>query len=135
MSFQRIVLTIAIVMLIITLAIIAYMLHTQKETIVFPPEAPACPDYFEAVADGNGAATQRCLNTQGLGNGAPGQTDFATVNGGAASCPGNKPCSKAALVARCKWAKAHGITWDGVSNRTEAVSNPNGSGLVVRPIC
>ena len=129
MSFQRIVLTVALVTLIIVLCIVAYLIHAAKEDAAFPPETPACPDYFEARGG------QDCENVQGLGNGAPGVTNFATAMGGSLSCPKNQPCSNSALKARCTWAKQHGLTWDGVSNRTERIKNPSGQGTIVRPIC
>ena len=135
MSFQRIVLTVALVTLIVVLIIVAYLIQTAKGDAAFPPETPACPDYFESVANADGGATENCLNTQGLGTGAPGTQNFATLVGGSLSCPKNQPCTKSALVARCKWAKAHKLTWDGVTNRTSRIANPAGSGTIVQPIC
>jgi hypothetical protein len=132
MSFQKIVLTIALVILIIVLIVVAYLIQSAKSDAAFPPETPSCPDYFEAVADGNGGFTEKCTNTQGLGNGAPGVTNFGM---GAMTCPKNQPCTKTALAARCNWAKQHGLTWDGVTNRSERIKNPAGSGTIVRPIC
>ena len=78
MSFQRIVLTVALVTLIIVLIIVAYLIQTAKGDAAFPPETPACPDYFESVASADGGATENCLNTQGLGTGAPGTQNFGT---------------------------------------------------------
>ena len=132
MSFQRIVLTVALVTLIIVLCVVAYLIHSAKGDAAFPPETPACPDYFEAVASSNNQPSQSCKNVQGLGNAAPGVTNFATGN---MSCPANQPCSSEALKARCNWAKSHGLTWDGVTNRTERIKNPAGQGTIVRPIC
>tara|TARA_A200000159_G_C7050959_1_gene226128 strand:- start:156 stop:545 length:390 start_codon:yes stop_codon:yes gene_type:complete len=129
MSFQRIVLTVALVTLIIVLCIVAYLIHAAKEDVAFPPETPACPDYFESRGE------QKCENVQGLGNAAPGVTNFAIANGATMSCPKNQPCSESALVARCKWAKQHGLTWDGVSNRTQRIKNPSGQGTIIRPLC
>ena len=135
MSFQRIVLTVALVTLIIVLCVVAYLIHSARGDAAFPPETPACPDYFEAVASTNGQPNQQCRNVQGLGNSVPGVTNFASANGGNMSCPSNGPCSSEALKARCSWAKAHGLTWDGVTNRTERIKNPAGQGTIVRPIC
>ena len=135
MSFQRIVLTVALVTLIIVLIIVAYLIQSAKGDAAFPPETPFCPDYFESVASADGSSTEKCLNTQGLGTGAPGTQNFATIQGGALSCPKNKPCTQSALVGRCKWAKAHKLSWDGVTNRTTRIPNPSGSGTIVQPIC
>ena len=46
MSFQHTVLTIAIVILIICLIILAIMMWNEKGDLVFPPEIGNCPDYF-----------------------------------------------------------------------------------------
>ena len=144
MSFQRTVVIIALVTLLIVLAIIAYLIHSAKANAFFPPETPACPDYFEAVAGPDGSATQKCLNTQGLGTNAAGVTNFATATGGGAStsCPitgqtGNAalPCSDTALQARCKWAKNRGISWDGITNRQKSIPNPSGSGTINTLLC
>ena len=135
MSFQRIVLTVALVTLIIVLCIVAYLIHAAKGDAAFPPETPACPDYFEAVANTDGTPSQQCRNVQGLGNSVPGVTNFASALSGQMSCPPDGPCTSEALKARCTWAKSHGLTWDGVTNRTERIKNPAGQGTIVRPIC
>ena len=99
MSFQRIVLTVALVTLIIVLCIVAYLIHSARGDAAFPPETPACPDYFEAVASNNGQPSQQCRNVQGLGRNAPGVTNFESANGGNMSCPSTD--SSEALKARC----------------------------------
>ena len=135
MTFQSIVLTVALVTLILVLALVAYLIHTSKSDMKFPPETPSCPDYFEAVSDEKGNPTEKCNNVQGLGNGVPGVTDFALINSGELSCPGNNPCADSALKARCSWAKQHNITWDGVTNKTVSIKNPAGEGHIIKPLC
>ena len=49
--FQKIVLTIAAVILIITLAIIGLLLFNQHSTAQWPPEVSSCPDYFTATSE------------------------------------------------------------------------------------
>ena len=113
MSFQKIVLTIAIIALIIILVVIGVSLSKASVSESWPPIVGECPDYWVDLK-GNGEA---CLNTHSLGtcnipsaegqntmnfNQAPFNTDTGT-------------CSK------YRWATACKVTWDGI---TSGVSNP-----------
>jgi hypothetical protein len=61
LNFQRIVLIIAIVMLIAAMIFIGYALYRQTSDIAWPPEIPACPDYW-VDASGN------CTNPDNIPN-------------------------------------------------------------------
>ena len=59
--FQNIVITIAIIFLIITLAFIGISLYKQKIKAKYPPVIPNCPDYWEMKDN-------FCVNSMNLGN-------------------------------------------------------------------
>ena len=46
-NFQRIVLTIAIVMLIAAMIFIGYALYQKSSDVSWPPEVPTCPDFWK----------------------------------------------------------------------------------------
>lgn len=94
MSFQRNVLTIAIVLFILLLLLIAVMMNNAKNNQAYPPELSACPDYWQILND------NKCQNVNALGNGSPNIQDFTSMN----------------AKERCNWAKQYGIEWDGISN-------------------
>jgi hypothetical protein len=53
-NFQRIVIMIAIVMLIMAMCVIGYALYYQHTDITWPPaDPPKCPDYWTVDAKGN----------------------------------------------------------------------------------
>uniref|UniRef100_A0A6C0E3S1 CPW-WPC domain-containing protein n=1 Tax=viral metagenome TaxID=1070528 RepID=A0A6C0E3S1_9ZZZZ len=113
MNFQKIVLTIAIVLLIITLIFIGFALNKAKQEEQWPPLVGDCPDYWMDLS-GNGAM---CVNTQSLGKcnipteGNKNYMDFTS----AAFTGNNSACAK------YTWATGCGVTWDGI---TSGVSNP-----------
>ena len=52
MSFQKTVLTVAIVLFIILMLLIAVMMSSAKNNEVYPPQIGQCPDYWQLVAGG-----------------------------------------------------------------------------------
>jgi hypothetical protein len=52
-NFQRIVLTIAIVMLIAAMIFIGYSLYARSSDVSWPPAVPACPDFWTVDPNGN----------------------------------------------------------------------------------
>jgi len=81
-NFQRIVLTIAIVMLIAAMIFIGYSLYQKSSDVSWPPEIPKCPDFWTydstkgKCMPGPGQPTDRCEY-----NGIPGGTE------GVPTCP------------------------------------------------
>ena len=112
-SFQKIVLIIAVVLLIITLVIIGVALGQAQTDESWPPLVGDCPDYWLDLS-GNGA---KCVNKQSLGTcniptkGNPNSMDFT----GAGFTGDNGDCAK------YNWARGCGVTWDGINS---GVSNP-----------
>lgn len=64
LNFQRIVLIIAIIMLIVAMIFIGYALYKQSSDITWPPEIPKCPDYWTYDA----TKTPPCANTKNIAN-------------------------------------------------------------------
>ena len=115
MNFQKIILVIATLVLILLLVLIGFTLSKSKKSEAWPPIVGACPDYWIDLS-GNG---ESCFNSHKLGKcNLPGdgndnnntmnfnQSPFNTDTGN---------CSK------YKWAKNCQVTWDGI---TSGVSNP-----------
>ena len=119
MNFQKIVLTIAIVIFIIIMIFVGSVLYQNKYTTAFPPVISQCPDYWLDKQtsinnpDANSSevqTAQNCVNVKNLGNSSCSKTmDFTGSfwQGSTGSC--NK----------YKWAKGCDLTWDGITN------NPN----------
>lgn len=113
LSFQKTVIVIAIILLILTLVFIGYSLSKAKSEAPWPPMIGDCPDYWLDLS-GNGAM---CVNTKSLGtcniptSGQKNSMDFSTgVYTGE-----NSTCAK------YMWAKNCDVTWDGI---TSGVPNP-----------
>ena len=112
-NFQKIVLTIAVVLLILTLVFIGYSLSKAKSKMAWPPLVSKCPDYWEDIS-GDGTM---CVNTQRLG----------TCNIPTSKNPNGKNLSSGAYIgansacAKYTWANNCDITWDGVNT---GVKNP-----------
>jgi hypothetical protein len=115
-SFQKIVLTIAVIILVIILVIIGYLLAKPSSSNAWPPIIGQCPDYWVDFS-GNGA---NCVNVQSLGD---------CSGNGNINCPNainNTPSSgmnfntgaytdtQNGLCNKYNWASTNGITWDGV---------------------
>lgn len=113
MTFQKIVLFIAIILLIFTLVVIGVALGQSKSEESWPPLVGDCPDYWVDLS-GNGAM---CVNTHSLGtcniptkdNKNP--MDFT----GSVFSGSNSTCAKYTWANGCK------VTWDGI---TSGVANP-----------
>lgn len=113
MNFQKIVLSIATVLLIIILVIIGVTLSKAKSEEEWPPIVGACPDYWVDMS-GNGEA---CFNSHSLGRcNIPRKGEKGTMNFNQSPFTGdNGDCAK------YRWAKVCRVTWDGI---TSGVKNP-----------
>jgi hypothetical protein len=113
MSFQKIVLIIAIIVLIIILVLIGVTLSKASYAESWPPVVGECPDYWVDLS-GNGEA---CFNSHSLGVcNIPTTDNKATMNFNQAPYTGdNGTCSKYTWATNCK------LTWDGI---TSGVKNP-----------
>ena len=106
-SFQKTILSIAVIVLILALIFISIMLYNTKKG-EWPPIVPQCPDWWKASTDSSGNII--CKNVKNLG------TCSADFNPNDATYSGSTgPCNK------YTWATGCGISWDGV---TYGVDNP-----------
>ena len=111
-TFQSIVMTIAIILLIISLIIVGISIYNTKYNVMFPPVIANCPDYWQDDSDGDAS---KCVNVKNLGT-----CDVQTMDFSTSMWTGNNGlCNKA------KWAKACNLTWDGVTNSSVNCSDNN----------
>jgi hypothetical protein len=68
-GFQKKVIAVAFVILIIILISTYYLLYKSSQDQTWPPSVNPCPDYFEYDLSKNGS--YYCYNTRGLGTNAP----------------------------------------------------------------
>jgi hypothetical protein len=125
MSFQKAVLLIAVVFLILFLIIIGVALSNSTSTAEWPPIVGSCPDYWVDLS-GNGS---QCFNSHRLGKCPayiPTADDKKTMdfnqppfNGTDGDC------------AKYKWANQCGVTWDGI---TYGVTNPCATDTTVEDV-
>lgn len=105
MAFQKIVMYIALVLLILVLLFIGYMMYRTKQSTDWPPMISECPDYW-SVTD-----VEVCANDKNLGN--CGKTmDFS----------GADWQGKSGLKKKYDWAQGCKLTWDGITNNSEFTS-------------
>jgi hypothetical protein len=107
-SFQKSVLVIAVIILVITLIFVGVALSYSKNT-TWPPMTPDCPDYWLMDGSGNNAS---CINVKNLGT-CPNQK---VMNFNSSTYTGTN-----GLCAKYTWANNCGLSWDGI---TYGVNNP-----------
>ena len=113
MNFQKIVLTIAIVSLIVTLIFIGFALNKAKQEEQWPPLIGDCPDYWVDLS-GNGSM---CVNTHSLGKcNVPSQDNTNYMDFTTSVFTGNN-----STCAKYTWATGCNVTWDGINS---GVKNP-----------
>jgi len=123
-SFQKIILGIALIVLIIILAFVGMAVSSAKQNYQWPPLVPECPDYW--LMDGSGNNT-KCINVKDLGkctNPAGSTSEHLIMDFNQAPYNGsNGTCAKYQWATRC------GISWDGITygvvNPCEASSTAN----------
>jgi hypothetical protein len=113
MSFQKAVLTIATIFLILFLVLIGVSLSYSSAEEQWPPVIGSCPDYWVDLS-GNGEA---CFNTQSLGTcNIPSEGKDNTKNFNQIPYNGSR-----GACAKYKWANSCNVTWDGL---TYGIENP-----------
>jgi hypothetical protein len=115
MSFNSIVMIVAIGMLIVSLAIIGIALKNQKNNITFPPVISDCPDYYTSVKNPEGT-DYLCNKDTNLSTND--DTECNTIDNSHTKFKG-----LGGLCAKKKWADNCGITWDGVTNNPDSEKN------------
>lgn len=113
-GFQKIVLFIAVIILIIALIAIGIALYYASASQQWPPLVPECPDYWNADGSGNNAT---CTNIKDLGTCPPKSGDTHLImNFNTPAFSGEN-----SLCAKYTWAQKCGVSWDGI---TYGVNNP-----------
>jgi len=113
MNFQKIVLTVAIIVLIVVLVLIGMSLSKASTDETWPPIVGACPDYWVDLS-GNG---EQCFNSHNLGKcNISSEGNKNTMNFNQNPFNGtDSTCSK------YKWATSCKVNWDGI---TSGIQNP-----------
>jgi hypothetical protein len=115
-TFQKVILSIAIILLVILLIVINMSLSNATASIVWPPVSTSCPDYWVDI--GTTGSGSGCFNSQSIG------TCNLPVAGATAAAPGSTVLKNFTgvefkgndgLCAKRKWATNCGVTWDGLT--------------------
>ena len=120
MTFQKKVLVIAVIILILTLTIIGYMLWKAKGTTMYPPEIAMCPDFWEVVekkddAPGVGPAQtgkMLCRPNPDLGD----KGNIGDYTGGDFDFSKPEYQGPKGNQKKKAWAEGLGIYWDGITD-------------------
>jgi hypothetical protein len=106
-TFQTVILIIAVILLIISLAFVGNSLKTSNSS-AWPPPVPSCPDYWTIDGSGDDAV---CINVHDLGTCAHGyNVDHLTMNFNDPKFSGDDgSCNKYTWATGCK------ISWDGLT--------------------
>lgn len=109
MSFQKIVIYVALAILVILLVIIGINMHAASKDVVWPPMVGDCPDYWHD----EGSKGSKCVvNTDDVNKGnasSPKNFNIVPFNTSGGDC------------AKYRWATSNDVSWDGI---TYGVSNP-----------
>ena len=105
MNFQKLVLTIAVIVLVVSLVVMGLLISRSKSSYTYPPSVSQCPDYFTLVSP------NVCKNVHKLGkcndNGKPREIwDFS----------GSNFLGETGKQNKCKLANFCEISWDGIDN-------------------
>jgi|TARA_Y100000389_G_C17463300_1_gene523419 hypothetical protein len=100
MDFQKTVLVVATVLFSLLMFVIVVMLQKNKNMATYPPEIAKCPDYWDMEPNND------CVDIKSLNTSCPNRINFDTPE-----YLGNK-----GKIAKCKWAKGCGASWDGITN-------------------
>lgn len=115
MNFYKTVCVVALVILVISLALIGSTMASSKN-MEFPPNISKCPDNYEIIYDETGKS---CENTSNKIYGCSDE-NFADSS---YNMPGIGPTSGA--CAKKTWAKKCRVDWDGLTNNPQICHSTN----------
>lgn len=97
-GFQRTVLIVAVVMLIISLIALGTLMRSATQDVQWPPQTSTCPDYWSETSPG------QCLSihNQNVGE-SSGHLSIASTG-------------LATPQQRCEWAMKNKVVWDGITD-------------------
>jgi len=105
--FNKVVLFVAIVLLIVILFGVGYAMKKAKNYTKYPPILADCPDYWEIVEEREDGSPRRCKNNRNMGN-----SKCKSLNTDLTKFKG-----PTGIIEKCKWAKQCGVVWDGITNK------------------
>ena len=109
MTFQSIVVKVAIVIFIILMVIMALVMIKGRENKKWPPETPTCPDYWKYDKDNN-----ICKDNFNFSSNSTEWPDGWMIEDDKIKSNWNTPNMK------CCWAKYHAkVEWDGITNNNK----------------
>lgn len=139
-TFQKNVIIISTIVLIVCLFFVLLILKNSLETATWPPIKSICPDYWDVSL--NNANEERCINNSTINTCKNNWPSDNTPNSPIGYCtgdveggdPGLNPDNFISLAsgsqrpsdvecAKYKWAKSEGITWDGITNNKNICAN------------
>lgn len=109
MSFQSIVLTLAVVLLLIILIVIGVNINMAQNKQPWPPSVGVCPDYWMDLGTGGSQCTVNIKNDNLGISTSPMDFSGAAYQGSGGAC------------AKYNWAISKKVSWDGI---TYGVPNP-----------
>ena len=116
--FNKIVLIIATIVLIISLLILGYFLNVALLNDTYPPVISECPDYWDISL--NNSDEKQCINVSTINRGNS-SADCKILNFSQFSVNGTDKesviCTKKQKANKC------GFTWDGITNNSTACDN------------
>lgn len=117
-SFNKIVLIIATIVLIVSLLILGYFLNVSLLNDTYPPVISECPDYWDISL--NSFGDKECINvsTINIGNGT---SECKILN--LTEFKQNGTDRNSVICAKKNKAKTCNINWDGVTNNNNACEN------------
>ena len=114
-TFNKSVLFVSTILLIIGLIVIANFIMKNKETEVYPPVISDCPDYWDVDYDRQGK--KQCKNNLYINDGYS-TPNCRTYPHALFSANGSSPDD--IICEKNKWAKECNIHWDGITNNPRA---------------
>jgi|TARA_R110001599_G_scaffold347716_3_gene574271 hypothetical protein len=112
-TFQKTVLIVALVILVLGLIIVAIMLLASASDAKWPPYSGTCPDYWnlENIPGTNGG--EKCVNKfkLGLGKSQSNCKNFVPQSGSGSGCT------------KFNYANSCQVTWDGITNSNKLRKN------------
>tara|TARA_X000001036_G_C20665428_1_gene800557 strand:+ start:1344 stop:1703 length:360 start_codon:yes stop_codon:yes gene_type:complete len=115
-GFQKTVLIVALVILILCLSLIAIMLVVQSKNSDWPPYSSTCPDYWNLESIPGSDDGEKCVNQYKLGK--------TSVSGCNVLIPdasifkgSDGECNKYSYAKKCQ------ITWDGITNNRNLIKD------------
>tara|TARA_B110000444_G_scaffold135194_1_gene126961 strand:+ start:586 stop:963 length:378 start_codon:yes stop_codon:yes gene_type:complete len=119
-SFQKVVLSISIIILIISLIILGLFLAKSLFENSFPPIISDCPDYWDIVTDDTvGSTKHMCKDNNNINEASrTNDDDCKSKKIDMFSLSGTDKESE--LCEKYKWSTKCGVVWDGVTNNNKA---------------